>query len=84
MFYLLISLLCLASSYLYLYMACFKEQHKEETYRLMEISSIVFECTFGVYSLLQFFKAYQPNNRANVEERDLYKIAINYLTTEFL
>lgn len=51
---------------------------------MMEISSIVFECTFGVYSLLQFFKAYQPNNRANVEERDLYKIAINYLTTEFL
>ena len=77
-----VSLLCIASSYLYFYMASFKEMHTN--FELMFFISICIESVFLFYSILQFFKAYVSESSIKRQERDLSKIAMNYLKTEFI
>ena len=69
-----INLISLISSYIYLYMAAFRSD-PPEYFPAMWNAMIIFECSFLVYVILQFFKEYTPDYQIGEPQRDIFLIA---------
>lgn len=78
-----ISILCLISSYIYLYLATFRNNITDENAN----AYILIECCFLIHMLLQFFKSYRASDEHSTmqkEIRSISMISLNYLRTYFL
>lgn len=80
LFEVLITMLCLVSSYIYAYIAAFRlhQDMNQTAYKL----SYIFETMFFIDLILNFFVEYQPED-SKYPVRDMSKIAVNYLQGEF-
>lgn len=79
-FEVLITMLCLVSSYIYAYIAAFRlhQDMNQTAYKL----SYIFETMFLIDLILNFFVEYQPEDSKH-PVRDMSKIAVHYLQGEF-
>ena len=77
----MISIICLFSSYMYIFMATFRSD-PPPYYTVMHNISYVFETLFFIYLILQFFKEYTPEFQMT-PCRNIKSIAKNYLETQF-
>ena len=79
-FEVLITMLCLVSSYIYAYIAAFRlhQDMNQTAYKL----SYIFETMFLIDLILNFFVEYQPED-SKYPVRDMSKIAVHYLQGEF-
>lgn len=76
--------LCYVSSVFYMGLAAHREERWEADWPRLEAVAIGFECSFLVFMLLQFFKAYVPEHSGKgLEVRDFSLIARRYLATDF-
>lgn len=78
-----ISIMCLITSYIYMYVATFRNGLANE---LNQGLFIFFEVCFLIHMILQFFKAYELSDESSdkKEERSMSKISLNYIKTYFI
>ena len=77
------SLLCLISSYFYLYMACFRFSQGETSDKNKTMSAI-FEVIFLVYALIQFFKDDNDDINSNDRKKLFRETSKEYFKGNFI
>jgi len=79
----LVSVLCIISSYYYLYIASFRYDSKFESESAGFTTMIIFESVFFVHMMLQFILEYRIEDK-NETIKNIIDIALNYLYTGFI
>jgi hypothetical protein len=82
LFHIFISILCMFSSYFYIFLAANRAQEQHEWDLLVRPYVVTMEGIFSFYMALQFFKEFQPDYQ-ELPERDFYKIGKHYFETDF-
>ena len=76
----LVIIVCIASSFVYAFLAAFYITKEGTPLRALEI---FFEVVCGIDILVKFILEYKPDDSIFMV-RDLYKIAVNYVKTAFI